>query len=209
MRIRINILLFGFMFLSLPGLLAQENITGTGVAADQDVHNNRKMLPNSTYFKPVWNVSLGSSMVYSPHSGSLTGFSVTPVLSMPLSKRLSVYGGASVTRFYMPGGIPLPESGMQTTTGVVSLFGTASYKLNDHIMLYGTGVKHLGTPPPLISPFSPFYSDSFTVGSVLKLGDHFSFGASLRMSGQPYNSLYPFSQFDRFSSGPYPFTPWP
>ncbi len=95
------------------------------------------------------------------------------------------------------------EPGLQNpAAGMVSVFGSASYRLNDHILVYGTGVKHFGNPP-LMMPFNPYYRDSFTVGSELKLGEHFTFGASVRMGQQPYNYLNPYNAFGPYTPGPF------
>ncbi len=208
MKNRINILFFCLLLFTISPLLAQPDSAGVNVLQDSRVSGSDQY-PLQPGIKPGWNVSVGSNFMYSPGFGSLSGFSVTPVYTMPLSPRLSLHGGASVTQFYSPGRLAVPEQGIRTQAGVVSLFGSASYRLSDHLILYGTGVKNLGKPP-LLTPYSPYMSDSFTLGSVLQLGEHFSIGASLRMSNDPYGNLNPFNrynQFNPFNTSPFPFTP--
>ncbi|HYW95390.1 MAG TPA: hypothetical protein VE870_07385 [Bacteroidales bacterium] len=206
MNLKIHIFSVLMLVMSGAGLNAQDNTSGMINPAGRNpaVTSPQKGI----LLKPGWNVNLGSSMMYSQQFGTVSAISVTPVFTLPLSQRLYLHGGASLTRFAGPLAPFMQETGRIPSGGIVTMFSSASYKVNDHILLYGEGVKHLGKLP-LNMPFSPYMSDNFTIGSMFKLGDHLTIGASLRMDGNSYSDFNPYNPFDRYTIGPSPFTPWP
>ncbi|MGD0583266.1 MAG: hypothetical protein ABR974_10010 [Bacteroidales bacterium] len=127
--------------------------------------------------KPVLHYSVGSTFIAVPHLGSVTGFTLSPFLSVPLSPKLSVEGGIIAGRYYSTLGNVNPEGAMPGAFNELSLFGSASYHINSQLTLYGTGIKQLaGT-----SPFNILPKSSYTVGSTYNFGS-FSIGVSLQMS---------------------------
>ncbi len=198
------ILLFCLAAFTSTGLKAQNE--KTEIIGNEDVDMTSQPTQSvPAWLNRGWNISLGSSYTYSPQFGSLTGFTVSPVYTMPLTSRLSIYGGVIFSKYYSPVGAFFSEPGVQNQSGMISLTGSASYKLNDHILVYGSGVKHFGSMP-LPSYLSPYNSDSFTIGSMFKVGDHFSLGASFKYSNEPYNNLYPYNSNTPFF-GQFPFIP--
>jgi hypothetical protein len=128
-------------------------------------------------FKPRLVYSFGSSFMVVPHMGSVTGFTFSPSLSVPLSPRLSVNGGIMAGRYYSNLWNSYPEGAMYGAFNELSVYGSASYHVNPQLTLYGTGIRRL-------TGSSPFYSppkSSYTIGSTYNFGS-FSIGVSLQMS---------------------------
>jgi hypothetical protein len=136
--------------------------------------------------KPRLHYSIGSTFMVVPHLGSVTGFTLSPSLSIPLSPKWSAVGGIIAGRFYSASGNFSPEGAMHGVFNELSVYGSASYHFNSQLTLYGTGIKQLaGT--------SPFYSlpkSSYTVGSTYNFGN-FSIGVALQVS-KWNNNLSPF-----------------
>jgi hypothetical protein len=136
--------------------------------------------------KPRLHYSIGSTLMVVPHLGSVTGFTLSPSLSIPLSPKWSVVGGIIAGRFYSTLGNFNPEGAMHGAFNELSVYGSASYHFNSQLTLYGTGIKQLaGT--------STFYSlpkSSYTIGSTYNFGN-FSLGVALKVSKWD-NSFSPF-----------------
>ena len=127
--------------------------------------------------KPSMVYSIGSTFMVVPHLGSVTGFTISPSLSVPLSPNLSVNGGIIAGHYYSTLWNSSSEGGMYGAFNELSIYGSASYHVNPQLTLYGTGINRLtGT--------SPFYSlpkSSYTIGSTYNFGS-FSIGVALQMS---------------------------
>jgi hypothetical protein len=126
---------------------------------------------------PRLEYSIGSTFIVVPHLGSVTGFTLSPSISVPLSPKLSVNGGIIAGRLYstlLNSNLEGPNYG---AFNELSVYGSASYHVNSLLTLYGAGIKRLtGT--------SPFYSlpkSSYTIGSTYNFGS-FSIGVALQMS---------------------------
>jgi hypothetical protein len=121
--------------------------------------------------------SIGSTFMVVPHLGSVSGFTLSPSLSVPLSPKLSVNGGIIAGRLYSTLWNSNHEGAMYGTFNELSVYGSTSYHINSQLTLYGAGIKQLaGT--------SPFYSlpkSSYTIGSTYNFGS-FSIGVALQMS---------------------------
>jgi hypothetical protein len=127
--------------------------------------------------KPSLIYSIGSTFMVIPHLGSVTGFTLSPSLSVPLSPNLSVNGGIIAGRFYSNLWNSSPEGETYGAFNELSVYGSASYHVNSQLTLYGTGIRRL-------SGTSPFYSppkSSYTIGSTYNFGS-FSIGVALQMS---------------------------
>jgi len=128
-------------------------------------------------YKPGLVYSFGSSFMVVPHVGSITGFTLSPSVTLPLSAKFSVNGGIIAGRYYSNIWNSNPEGAMYGAFNELSVYGSASYSVNPQLTLYGTGIRRL-------TDGSPFYSlpkSSYTIGSVYNFGS-FSIGVALQMS---------------------------
>ena len=139
--------------------------------------------------KPKLNFSLGSTVIIVPHLGTVTGFTLSPSLSIPLSPKLSVDGGIIAGRFYPALGNINPEGTINGAFNSFSVYGSASYHFNSQLTLYGAGIKQLtGT-----SPYSLLPKSSYAIGSSYNFGN-FSIGVTLQMS--KWNDIHNPLQFN-------------
>ena len=120
--------------------------------------------------------SVGSTFIYVPHLGTVTGFTLSPFLSVPLSPKLSVEGGIIAGRYYSAFGNLSPEGTINGAFNELSVFGSASYHINSQLTVYGTGIKQLTGTSPFFLPKS-----SYAIGSNYNFGN-FSVGVTLQMS---------------------------
>jgi hypothetical protein len=138
--------------------------------------------------KPKLNYSLGSTFIFVPHLGTVTGFTFSPSLSIPLSQKLSVDGGIIAGRFYPALGNFNPEGMINGTFNTLSVYGSASYHFNSQLTLYGAGIKQLaGT-----SPYNLLPKSSYAIGSTYNFGN-FSIGVTLEVS--KWNDIHSPFQF--------------
>ena len=127
--------------------------------------------------KPKLHYSVGSTFIIVPHLGTVTGFTLSPFISIPLSPRLSVDGGIIVGRFYSALPDFNPEGAINGAFNELSIYGSASYHISSQFTVYGTGIKQLaGT-----SPFYFLPKSSYATGSTYNFGN-FSIGITLQMS---------------------------
>ena len=146
--------------------------------------------------KPSLHYSVGSTFMVVPHSGTVTGFTISPFLSIPLSPKLSVEGGIIAGRYYSSLWNINPEGTPNGAFNELSVYGSASYHVNSQLTLYGTGIKQLtGT-----SPFYFLPKSSYSIGSTYNFGS-FSIGVTLQMSKWNNNfSPLPFNGSQGFYS---------
>jgi hypothetical protein len=146
--------------------------------------------------KPALHYQIGSTFLAVPHCGSVTSFTLSPHLSIPLSPKLSVDGGLIAGRYYSGIRNFSPDGDMYGAFNELSVYGSASYQLNSHLTFYGTGIKQLaGTSPLNVLPKS-----SYTVGSTYNFGS-FSIGVTLQMSQwNNYGSPFPINGSQGFYS---------
>jgi hypothetical protein len=156
--------------------------------------------------KPVVNYYLGSSFIAVPHSGSVTGFTISPVLSLPLSPKLSIDGRVIAGRYYSAHQNFIAEDPKNGAFNGLSVYGAASYHVNPQLTLYGSGTKQLAGA----SPYFP--KSSYSVGSTYNFGS-FSIGLAVKVS-KWNNSFGPFQINDYqgfyspFQQGPGAFNPF-
>ncbi|HKK43249.1 MAG TPA: hypothetical protein VJ963_12620 [Bacteroidales bacterium] len=127
--------------------------------------------------KPGINYSVGSSFMYIPHYGSVTGLVISPSISVPLSSKWSVSGGIIAERYYSTFGYHSSEGLTCRTFNNITLYGSASYHVSPKLTLYGIGTKRLTNN----SPFYPMPKSSYAIGSRYNFGD-FSIGLTLHVS---------------------------
>jgi hypothetical protein len=154
------------------------------------VNNSQKV-----NLKPGLHYSLGSTFTFVPHLGSVTGVTITPVLTIPLSPRLSVDGGIIAGRYYSSFGNN-HEVGINGEFNSISIFGSATYHVNPQLTLYGAGIKQVTGN----SPFNMLPKSSYVLGSNYNFGS-FSVGVSVQMSKWNNNlSPLPFNDSQGFYS---------
>jgi hypothetical protein len=153
------------------------------------VYNSQKAI-----LKPQLHYSLGSTFMFVPHLGSVSGITISPFLSIPLSSKLTVDGGIIAGRYSSFGNIN-HEGGISGEFNQLSVFGSASYHVNSQLTLYGAGIKQITGSSPFLLPKS-----SYLVGSSYKFGS-FSVGVTLQMSKWNDNfSPFPFNGSQGFYS---------
>jgi len=138
-----------------------------------------------------WNLSVGTGFSTMKGYGPGMGFYAAPAYTVPLSSRWALHGGllaTHVTGFSAPAGLeyrtPEPYTGL-------ALFAAASYRMNERLILHGSGVKQLVATPP--TPLTPFSGDHLSLGATYRLGNNITIGATLHMrNSQGYNYTSPF-----------------
>jgi hypothetical protein len=174
--------------------------------------NNRDSLANynsqKVILKPSLHYSVGSTFMFVPHLGTVTGFTLSPSLSIPLSPKLSVDGGIIAGRFYSGLSNLNAESAINGAFNELSVYGSASYHVTSQLTLYGIGMKQ-------ITSTSPFYSlpkSSYAIGSTYNFRN-FSVGVTVQMSQWDGNlSPLPFNGprgiYSPYQQGPGTFNPF-
>jgi hypothetical protein len=146
--------------------------------------------------KPSLNYSVGSTFLYLPHIGTVTGFTLSPYLSIPLSPKLSVDGGIIAGRYYSAFSNLNPEGALTGAFNDLSVYGSAIYHVNSQLTVYGTGIKRLTNT----TPFSYLPKSSYAIGSTYNFGS-FSIGVTVQMStwNNNFNTI-PFNSAQRLYS---------
>jgi hypothetical protein len=141
-----------------------------------------------------WNISVGTHFSHMGGFGSGTGFYVVPAYTLPLNNRWALHGGVLATGFTMWNS-PGAEYQSPSTFSSLALFAAASYRMNDRLILHGSGVKQLATLP--LSPLVPYTGDNLSLGATYRLGDNVTIGATIRMRsrngyyyGSPFHGSY-------------------
>jgi hypothetical protein len=127
--------------------------------------------------KPKLYYTVGSTFLIVPHLGTVTGFTLSPFLSIPLSPKLSVDGGIIAGRFYSALWNSSSEAAINGAFNELSVYGSASYHINSQLTVYGAAIKQ-------ITGTSPFYflpKRSYIIGSTYNFGN-FSIGVTLQRS---------------------------
>lgn len=137
-------------------------------------------------------LSVGTAFTAAGGWGSGMGFYAMPSYSLSLTPRISVHGGLIATTYTGFGTPPyLPEAAQTPVFKSLAVYGAASYRMSDRLLLHGAGVKNLvHTPVPNGLYHAP---DHFSLGATYKLGDNISLGATIRMDRG--TSFYPVSPF--------------
>lgn len=178
------LLIISFIGITFGGIRAQDG-TGTDPAVDKGFLKEGK-----------WDFTLGTSFAHTRGFGLGATLYAAPFYTLPLNDRWSLHGGlvASHTAgFPRPGGVGYP-AGMEGSGygpdaySTLSVFGAASYRLNDRLVLHGSGVKTLAaypeSPPLLMNPLTPAAMDHLSVGATYQLGRNITIGASFRMENR-------------------------
>ena len=196
----------GALLFSLGSLLAQSaeeetirlksevNSQWSALSGDEDLAGEEEMAGEETPGRMVTgykatpgylDFSVGTSFSYMPGYGSGMLFYAAPGYTLPLNDRWSLHGGLVASRYQginslWPGEDPWPSS-----FSSLALFVAGSYRMNDRLILHGTGFKQLLSAP--VTPFTPYPMDSYSLGATYRIGDNISIGASVRIrNGQGY-----------------------
>jgi hypothetical protein len=127
--------------------------------------------------KPRMNYSVGSTFMYVPNMGTVTGFTLSPSFSIPVSPGLSVEGGIIAGRYYTGISGISPENSKNSSFSELSVYGSVSYNISSKLTVYGSGIKQLASASPLYS----LPKSSYAIGSTYNFGN-FSVGVTLQMS---------------------------
>ena len=146
-------------------------------AFSQQINYRDSLNSQKINLKPTLHYLVGSTFIIVPHLGTVTGFTLSPFLSIPLSPKLSVDGGIIAGRFYSALWNFNPEGAINGAFNELSVYGSVSYHINSQLAVYGTGIKQLtGT-----SPFNSLSKSSYAIGSTYNFGN-FSIGVTLQRS---------------------------
>ena len=126
-----------------------------------------------------WNFSVGTSYSFMKGYGSGMMFYTAPTYTLALNQRWSLHGGVVASRYqglnYMPAG----EALLPGSFNSLAVFVAASYRMNERLIIHGTGIKQLVSGP--VTPFTPSPMDNLSLGATYKLGDNITIGASINM----------------------------
>jgi hypothetical protein len=178
-----------FVLIALPSARAFSQQVGYGDSLS--LYN-----PVKGNLKPQFSYSLAGSVTVLPRLGTVTGFTISPFLSVPLSPKLSVDAGIIAGRYYSTFRNFNAEGTMNGAFTSLLVYGSANYHINSQLTVYGMGIKQLtGTYPLNFLPKS-----SYTIGSTYNFGS-FSIGAAVSVSR--YNDIFsplPFNGYQRLYS---------
>jgi hypothetical protein len=149
-----------------------------------------------------WNFSVGTSYSYMKGYGSGMMFYTAPSYTLSLNERWSVHGGLIASRYQGLNPSMPAENLLSNSFSSLALFASATYRMNDRLVLHGTGIKQLVSAP--VTPFTPYPLDDLSFGATYKLGDNLTIGASVHMNNwNGYSSPYNASPFASPFSSPY------
>jgi hypothetical protein len=179
------------LLMLLPGILTGQT-AGEKVTRMKDGRSVREVdsLVDAGRTGIDWDLSLGSGFMFMPGGGSGMMLHAAPMMTVPLTGRWSLHAGVAVMQFRGPGYSLMNETTGGQVFSSLALFAAASCRMNDRLVLHGTGVKQLVSAP--LAPYAT--PDHFSLGATYRLGDNITIGASIHMDrGNRY--LYP-SSFD-------------
>jgi len=194
MRITIVLVVFFFCLPALFGQTSEDDVvrlkqkTSQTVLEDLEVQKEEVENEEAEKIKPgSFNVTIGTSYSYMKGYGSGMAFFAAPTYTMPLSDKWSLHGGVVATQYQSFNGSAPLETFLPNSFSSFSVFVAASYKMNERLILHGTGVKQLISAP--VTPFTPYPMDNLSLGATYKLGDNITIGASIHMNkGRGYYS---------------------
>lgn len=137
---------------------------------------------------PVLNYSIGSHFTYIPGIGNINGMNISAFYKQQINSRLYVVGGLVAGRNFLSLKNQFDTFSSKTNFNQLSVYGSAVYKLNQRLSVYGTGTHQLLSNPA----FFEIPKNSYSIGSNLDFGN-FSIGAEVRFNNyDQYNSTLPF-----------------
>ena len=143
-----------------------------------------------------WDFSVGTSYSYMKGYGSGMMFYTIPSYTLSLSDRWSLHGGVIASHYQGLNYTVTGESLLPGTFSSLAIFGAASYRMSDRLILHGAGVKQLVSAPN--TPIIGYPVDNLSLGASYRIGDNLTIGASVHMQNgngyysSPYrNPLFP------------------
>lgn len=153
--------------------------TGTPLAEDG----------NDSAGKGTFHLSAGTGFSYMKGYGSGIRSYIAPVYTLPLSQRWELTGGIIASNYHGFQPVPRSEYGWDASCSSLALFAAATYRMNDRIILHGTGIKQLIQPPPM--SFTPYPMDQISLGATYRITDNLSIGASVHVLQNGNYSHFP------------------
>lgn len=155
-----------------------------------------------------WNFSVGTSYAYMKGYGSGMMFYTAPSYTLFLNDRWSLHGGVVASHYQ---GLNYTQQGEMLMPGSfnsLAIFAAASYRMNDKLILHGSGIKQLVSAP--VTPFTPYPMDNLSLGATYKIGDNLTIGASFNMRNYGSgNSIMGYPASHSFGNYGNPFYPTP
>lgn len=153
---------------------AGDVVMETGVeASDKDRAEGVDIKPGH------WNFSVGTSYSYMKGYGSGMMFYTAPTYTLSLNERWALHGGLVASRYQGLNYLPPGEEMLPGSFNSLAIFAAASYRMNERLILHGTGIKQLVSAP--LTPFTPYPMDNLSLGATYRLGDNITIGASIHM----------------------------
>lgn len=150
------------------------------VVMEKGVEASEEELAAGKDVKPGhWNFSVGTSYSHMKGYGSGMMFYTAPSYTLSLNKRWALHGGLVASRYQGLNYFPAGEEMLPGSFNSLAIFAAASYRMNERLILHGTGIKQLVSAP--VTPFAPYPMDNLSLGATYKLGDNITIGASINM----------------------------
>lgn len=135
--------------------------------------------------KGNFGLSVGTGFTYARGYGSGVTFFAAPTYTLPLNDRWSFHGGIVAMHYQGLNQTLYGETFLPREYSSLALFAAASYRMNERLVLHGTGVKQLVSAPH--SPFTAYPMDNLSFGATYKLGNNITVGATIHLNnGQGY-----------------------
>jgi len=135
---------------------------------------------------PILNYSIGSQFTYIPGVGNISGMNVSAFYKQQVNPRFYVLGGLIASRNYLSLKNQFENLPSKSSFNDLSVYGSAVYKLNQRLSVYGTGTRQLLNS----TPYFELPKNTFSFGSNIDFGN-FSIGAEIRFNDYS-NSSSPF-----------------
>jgi hypothetical protein len=201
------LIITGTFLLSVGSLLAQSGEEEfirlkqeAGEAVTEGTADENPGEVQTSRLKPGhWDFSVGTSYSYMKGYGSGMMFYTVPSYTISLSDRWSLHGGIMASRYQ---GLNYTQPGENLLPGSYSslaVFGAASYRMSDRLILHGAGVKQLLSAP--VTPFTPYPIDDLSLGATYRIGQKATIGVSVHMRNN--NGYYSSPYLNPFSPTPF------
>lgn len=194
MKVLVTNILFA-VTLGCTGLLAQ---TAGETSAEERIALMRLQEP-VTQEDPVtvekrlagqWDLSVGTGAYYMPGYGSGYMFYAAPSYSLPLNDRWALHGGIIASRYQSVRPGVGTEVFLPNSISSLALYGAASYRMNERLILHGAGVKQLVSSPVTLMTGYPV--DNLSLGATFRVSRNLSIGASVHMRNGSSYGISPF-----------------
>lgn len=181
----LKIALISLLFISFCGnvkLMAQPIVHGDYFQNDTTVQE----VVQKELFKPSVRVELGTSFTSFGMENSAIGTYIAPEVSMPVSEKLSVSFGMGYSSLYFNSP---SEYGMQGNTSYGNLFVSATYQVDEKLIIRGTAYKNFMLNPStdgrsLNSQAIDFSSQGIILDAEYKISEKFKIGVSVEYRDQ-------------------------